>query len=172
MQKSPQSRKQELDTRWKSIEDLSAKVDEESGFNARKDQLAAINAKLTKPMGSPDFGNLDPRAAGGGEIKSTGQQFVESKDFKEWLDVVAPEGSEVNAKMRIESPSFETKSLIMTSPATAGGAFVRRDYGPWPVQLPPPSVDDSGRDHDLADRIKPDRIRARHCVDSRRCDHA
>src|ERR1041385_4908383 len=72
--------------------------------------------------------------------------IINSPEFKEWLDRIAPEGKAPNAKLRLESPTvnlkelgfgdLERKSLVMTVPATAGGGLVRRDYGPWPIDLP------------------------------------
>lgn len=82
--------------------------------------------ELSQPVNRPDFANIDPRTQEG--VKSGGREFVESKEFKDWLAVIAPNGQAVG-QVKIDSPAFESKALILTS-ATSGGALVRRDYGP------------------------------------------
>ena len=142
---------QELDTRWKQIEELSAKVDEENKFADRQQRLKAINTFLSTPLNRPDYGNSDKEP----EIKTSGEAIVNFPAFKAWREQIAPEGKEMVASYEFgRSPTIPLKDvglgdlsfkdLVMTVPGTAGGALVRRDYGPWPVELPlrQPSIRD------------------------------
>lgn len=143
----------ELDTRWKQIEDLSAQVEEENKFADRQKRLKAIDDYLKQPFHRPDYGNghgdVEP------EIKTMGQAIVNSPEFKQWRAQIAPEGKEMAASIRFgRSPTvalkevglgdLSFKDLVMTVPGTQGGALIRRDYGPWPVDLPlrTPSIRD------------------------------
>jgi len=144
----------ELDTRWKSIEDLSAEVDEENKFADRSKRLKAIDTFLKQPVNRPDFGN--PHGGGEPEIKTMGELIANAPGFKEWRQQVAPEGKEMTASYQFgRSPTISMKdiglgdisfkdTLVMTVPGTAGGSLVRREYGPWPIDLPlrTPSIRD------------------------------
>lgn len=143
----------ELDTRWKSIEDLSAQVDEENKFSDRQKRLKAIETYLSQPIHRPEYGN------GNGEpdVKTVGEAITAYPAFKAWREQIAPEGKEMAASYQFgRSPnipmkeiglgdlSFSTKNLVMTVPGSAGGSLVRREYGPWPIDLPlrTPSIRD------------------------------
>lgn len=134
-----------LDTRWKQIEDLSAQVDEENKFADRTKRLKAIETYLSQPIHRPDMGNgtgVEP------ELKTMGEVIVNAPEFKKWLEVIAPEGKEMVASVQFNrSPVISLKeiglgdlsfkdTLVMTVPGSAGGSLVRRDYGPWPIELP------------------------------------
>lgn len=134
----------ELDTRWKSIEDLSAQVDEENKFSDRSKRLKAIETYLSTPLNRPDYGNGNDQP----EVKTVGEAIADHPEFKQWRQQVAPEGKEMNAGMRFgRSPTIALKDiglgdlsfkdgLVMTVPGSAGGSLIRRDYGPWPIDLP------------------------------------
>ncbi len=141
----------ELDTRWKSIEDLSAQVDEENKLSDRSKRLKAIETYLSQPINRPDFGNGNAEP----EIKTMGEAIINAPEFKAWRAQIAPEGKEMNASFRFgRSPTISLKEvglgdlsfkdLVMSVPTTSGGALVRRDYGPWPIDLPlrQPSIRD------------------------------
>lgn len=142
---------QELDTRWKQIEELSAKVDQESKFADREGRLKAIKTFLSTPVNRPDYSNPNQEP----EIKTSGEAIINAPGFKEWREQIAPDGKEMNASVRFgRSPTISLKDiglgdlgfkdLVMTVPGTAGGSLVRRDYGPWPIDLPlrQPSIRD------------------------------
>lgn len=145
----------ELDTRWKSIEDLSAQVEEENKVADRSKRLKAIESFLNQPVDRPDFGNLGS-AAGTQELKTMGQLIANAPEFKAWREQIAPAGKEMTASYQFgRSPNIPMKEiglgdisfkdiLVMTVPGTAGGSLVRRDYGPWPIELPlrQPSIRD------------------------------
>lgn len=132
------------------IDELDARCAESKQYQDMRDQNDSLLKGLNAPGARPDYGN----GAGPGEIKSAGQAIVENPDFKSWWDRAAPPSangsrSVPNSKMSLESPvvnlkdiglgdlrDFDKKALVMTTPATAGGALVRRDYGPWPIDLP------------------------------------
>lgn len=144
----------ELDTRWKQIEELSAKVDEDNKFSDRQKRLKAIETYLSQPIHRPDMGNNhgpDDQV----EVKTMGEAIASAPGFKEWREQMFPDGKEVTRSIQFgRSPvinlkdiglgDLSFKDLVMTVPATAGGALVRRDYGPWPVDLPlrQPSIRD------------------------------
>jgi HK97 family phage major capsid protein len=84
-----------------------------------------------------------------------GEAVVNFPAFKAWREQIAPEGKEMAASYQFgRSPNIPMKEvglgdlsfkdLVMTVPATQGGALIRRDYGPWPVDLPlrTPSIRD------------------------------
>jgi HK97 family phage major capsid protein len=146
--------KAELDTRWKRIEELVAEVDEENKYADRKKRLKAIDDFLKQPVGRPDFGNPDSNREP--ELKTMGELIVNAPEFKAWREQVAPEGKEMTASYQFgRSPTISLKdiglgdisfkdTLVMTVPGSAGGSLVRRDYGPWPIELPlrTPSIRD------------------------------
>jgi HK97 family phage major capsid protein len=145
--------KAELDTRWKRIEELVAEVDEENKYADRKKRLKAIDDFLKQPVGRPDFGNPDANREP--ELKTMGELLINTPDFKAWRAQIAPEGKELSASYQFgRSPNIKPaevglgdlsfKDLVMSVPTSAGGALVRRDYGPWPVDLPlrQPSIRD------------------------------
>lgn len=125
------------------IKSLDEKVAKSREWHEMRERNGDLRKTLRQPVDRPDFGNPQPAKD---EFKTTGQMIISSPEFKEWLDRVAPDGKKPNAKMRLESPTvnlkdlgfgeLDRKSLVMTVPATAGGGLVRRDYGPWPIDLP------------------------------------
>lgn len=139
-EKPTADQQKELDTRWKSIEDLSAEVDEDNKFSDRQKRLKAIDTFLSQPGNRPDYGNPEP------EIKTVGEAIANAPELKEWLHTIAPEGREVSSVRFNRSPTIALKNiglgdlsfkdLVMTVPGSAGGSLVRRDYGPWPIDLP------------------------------------
>ncbi len=152
-EKPTAEQKAELDTRWKQIEDLSAEVDEENKFSDRQKRLKAIDTYLSQPIHRPDFGNNHGNDEP--EVKTMGEAIANAPGFKEWREQMFPDGKEVSKSIQFgRSPIIDLKGiglgdlsfkdLVMTVPTTAGGALVRRDYGPWPVDLPlrQPSIRD------------------------------
>lgn len=126
--------KQTIDRLTKEGETLAAQVEEESGYKQAKERMDALSANLSQPQGRPEYPNTDPRQPVQGR-KSVGQEFIESPQFKQFLERVAPTGGLPAEGMELKSAPFESKALVLSS-ATSGGALVRRDYGPWPVDLP------------------------------------
>lgn len=141
--------KASLDTRWKEIEDLSAEVDEENKFSDREKRLKAIDTFLSQPGNRPDYGNPEQP-----EIKTMGEAIANAPELREWIATIAPQGREVSSVRFNRSPTIALKEiglgdlsfkdLVMTVPGTAGGSLIRRDYGPWPIDLPlrTPSIRD------------------------------
>lgn len=142
-EKPTADQQKELDTRWKQIEDLSAEVDEENKFSDRSKRLKAIETFLNAPGARPDYGNGTQEP----EVRTMGEAVANAPRFKEWREQMFPDGKEVSKSIQFgRSPVIDLKEiglgdlsfkdLVMTVPGTAGGALVRRDYGPWPVDLP------------------------------------
>lgn len=126
-------KKQTIDTLNKEAEELGNQVVELKEYQAIREKQEALSASLSAPINRPDFPNDDPRAD---VAKTAASEFVNNAEFKSWLERVAPNGSEVAKGVQIESPVVNLKTLVMTVPATAGGGMIRRDYGPWPIDLP------------------------------------
>lgn len=114
------------------IEELDKKCADNKEYETLRDANDAKRAALSMPVERPQFAN-DPKDV---VAKTAASEFVNHPQFKSWLEKLLPSGGEVAENVKIESPKVDLKSLVMTTPATAGGAFVRRDYGPWPVDLP------------------------------------
>jgi HK97 family phage major capsid protein len=151
-EKPSADQQKELDSRWKEIEELSAQVDEENKFSDRQKRLKAIETYLSQPIHRPDLGNNHGDQS---EVKTMGEAIISHPEFKAWREQIAPEGKEMNASIRLgRSPTIALKEvglgdlsfkdLVMSVPVTAGGGLVRRDYGPWPIDLPlrTPSIRD------------------------------
>lgn len=128
------------------IKDLESRVADVLQFEDNRKANAALRSKLGQPLHRPDMGN---DGAALPEVKSAGELITANPEFKAWWDRIAPEGKAPNSKLRLESPTinlaelglgdlrdFDRKSLVMSVPVTAGGGLVRRDYGPWPIDLP------------------------------------
>lgn len=135
--------KQQISKVQEEIKDLEKRVADILQFEDNRKANAALRAKLGQPIHRPDMGNdydAEP------EAKTAGELIINAPEFKQWIDRVAPNGNKPNSKMKLESPVINLKDLglkdvglkdlVMSVPTTAGGAFVRRDYGPWPVDLP------------------------------------
>lgn len=116
----------QLKTLKAEIDELDTKCAESKEYEDMRNRNDVLSKSIGQPVNRPDFANTDPRQSQ--EVKSGGREFVESKEFKEWYTRIAPNGQAVG-QMKIDSPAFESKALILTS-ATSGGALVRRDYGP------------------------------------------
>lgn len=107
------------------IDELDTKCAESKEYDDMRTKNSALSSQFGQPVGRPQYSNTDPTFT---EAKSGGREFVESQEFKDWFARIAPNGQAVG-QMKIDSPAFESKALILTS-ATSGGALVRRDYGP------------------------------------------
>lgn len=138
--------KQLITKTQEEIQELEKRVADILQFDDNRTKNAALRAKLGQPVHRPDMGNDGAALA---EAKTAGEMVLANPDFKQWLERVAPEGKAPNSKMKLESPvvnlaelglgdlrDFDRKSLVMSVPATAGGGLVRREYGPWPIDLP------------------------------------
>jgi HK97 family phage major capsid protein len=145
----------ELDDRWEEIKDLNAQVEEENKYADRKKRVEAIKTYLSQPLHRPDYGNGNGNGHAEPEIKTMGEAIISFPAFKAWREQIAPEGKEMAASYQFgRSPNIPMKEvglgdvsfkdLVMSVPGTAGGALVRRDYGPWPIELPlrQPSIRD------------------------------
>lgn len=131
------------------IQQLNAKCEESKEFHEMRERNESMLGMMKQPGHRPDYGGSPQE-----EIKSAGQAIVENPDFKAWWDRVAAPGangdrSVPNSKLGLESPvvnlkdiglgdlrDFDKKALVMTTPGSAGGSLVRREYGPWPIDLP------------------------------------
>ena len=132
----PTEKRQELDRLTKEINDLGKEIEEAKGVEADRERVKTLETMLDTPVNRPQFADSDPHSRQP-QAKSIGRQYVDSPEFKEWFKGIAPDGGEIPEKMRIDSPAwtFQAKGLV-TADSNSGGALVRRDYGPWPIDLP------------------------------------
>lgn len=107
------------------IEELHTKCSESREYEEMRTKNESLRTALSQPTNRPFFANTE---AGNGQIKSAGQEFTQSDEFKTWYKTVAPHGGNPANGVKIDSPAIETKALILTS-NTSGGALVRREYG-------------------------------------------
>jgi HK97 family phage major capsid protein len=146
--------KEQLKKLQDDIKDLDSQVAEILELETARQANAAKRALLNQPTHRPDMGTAGRDEV---EVKTAGEMITDAPEFKEWLNRVAPAGKEINAKLKLESPVVKLKELglgdlrelgykdlVMSVPTTAGGGLVRRDYGPWPIDLPlrQPSIRD------------------------------
>ena len=108
----------EIDELYKTVSDLKEREDARKTNSDRLKEISQTN-------GRPQFGNDERRQ----EVKSMGQSFTQSEEFKSWLKQVSPSGDAPPSFTRLESPAVDMKGLVYTS-ATTGGGYVRRDYAP------------------------------------------
>lgn len=120
--------KKEVEERGKKIEELSASLEESKQYQAARKRNEEINAALNTPTDRPSFGDGEDLHASG--KKSLGYRFTESKEYKEWLHAVAPNGFPPDGVRIGSSPAVEAKDLVTGVSATSAGALVRRDYAP------------------------------------------
>lgn len=132
------------------IKDLDVRCAESKEYSDMREHNEKLLGTLSQPVHRPDYGDGVQQR----EVKSAGQLIVENPDFKAWWDRAAAPGANgdrsiPNSKMKLESPvvnlkdiglgdlrDFDKKALVMTVPGSAGGSLVRREYGPWPIDLP------------------------------------
>jgi len=130
--------KQEITKLNTEATELATEITELKEFKEAYEKAEALQKLIHAPLGSPDLPGGDPRTQIKRENPETlARQFVNDPKFKAWLQTVAPDGAEPAPGIRLsDSPRVEAKSLVYSSLSTAGGALIRRDYGPWPVELP------------------------------------
>jgi HK97 family phage major capsid protein len=136
--------KQQIDTLNKETEELGAKVAESKEYQDARSRQEKISAELSRPLGSPEFGNEDQRSHRE-ESKSLGRLWTESRQYKELLKRVAPAGA-VSENFKFgESEALEVKNLITGTSLgrDTGSGAVRPDYqGLVPLFLRPPTLRD------------------------------
>jgi HK97 family phage major capsid protein len=129
--------KQAIDTLNKKSQELNDEILSGKGYEAEKAKQDVMRSMLKQPVNRPDFGAppSDPHFAGGSP--SIGQQYVKSPEYVDYLKVINPSGGEIAEKVRIDGPAYEFQAKgLVTADSNSGGALVRRDYGPWPIDLP------------------------------------
>lgn len=125
---SADDRKQ-LDTLFGQIKEQNAKVQEFKEFATVAGQSEALTKVFNTPVDRPDLPNNVT------VTKSAGYEFIESKEWKDYQKSIVNPSGEVTEGSFKRSPQFALKALVMSTPATSGGALVRRDYYPT-VSLP------------------------------------
>lgn len=124
-----------LDRLFGEVKDLSAEVESFKEFESISERAQAILDVFDKPVHRPDFGGKADRQP---NMKTAGQAFVESKQYKDLMKYLQPEGptsGPISEELKIAGYSqpfaigdyFNLKGLVFSS-STSGGAFVRREY--------------------------------------------
>lgn len=123
-----EDQKNEVKTRGQKIEELSAKIEETKTYQAAKAKHESLAAELNKPVHRPEYGDK-PEKKERETTETIGQKFVESSEYKDWIQSIAPSGGTIPDGVRIgSSPAVEAKALVTGLSATSAGAMVRRDY--------------------------------------------
>jgi len=129
--------KQEIETLNKKSQELNDEILSAKGYEAEKAKQDVMRSMLKQPVHRPDFGGQPADSHFAESQKSIGQQYVESPEYKDYLKTINPGGGEIAEKVRIDGPAFEFQAKgLVTADSNSGGALVRRDYGPWPIDLP------------------------------------
>lgn len=119
-----------LDKLHGELKDASKAVEEFAEFQTIEGKAEALAKVLNKPVDRPELGPINQ-----GLMKSPGTIAIESKEFQDYMKSIRnPDGDVTPGSFR-PSPQIALKGLVMTTPTTAGGALVRRDYMPT-VSLP------------------------------------
>lgn len=114
----------------KEIEELEQRAaDTKEGDDIRVKNQARLDA-IRKPAGTMFFPAGGKEGAQVRAIKSLGQQFVESSEWRDYLKLISPGGT-LSEKTRVQSPPFMVegglKTLITGVSDTGAGAFVVAD---------------------------------------------
>lgn len=123
-----EDQKKELKERGEKIEELSAAIEESKQYQAAKAKHEQLAAQLKEPVDRPDYG--DPEDKDRKEVKTVGQEFVESAEYKDWIAHISPSGGIVSeaAERLGSSKAMEAKALVTGVSTTSAGALVRREY--------------------------------------------
>lgn len=130
------ARVKDLNKAIESLEHQAKDREESQGIRrSAQERLTAMTKATTRPP-LPQGG--DPRERQE-QVKSVGQEFLDSAEFKAWLRSVAPSGHINENAKGLQSPSvplgINLKTLVTGASATSAGAFVFHDFKPL-VELP------------------------------------
>lgn len=125
-----------LDRLHGEMKDLSDEVQSFKEFESISGKADTLLEVFDRPLHRPDFGDQPGR--GESKFKTAGQAFAESKQYKDLMKYLQPEGptsGPISEELKIAGYSqpfpigdyFSLKGLVYSS-ATSGGAFVRREY--------------------------------------------
>lgn len=129
--------KKTLDRLYGELKDLSDEVESFKEYQSVAGRAEALETVLGKPLDRPDYGNDSPRDRKS-QFKSAGEAFCESKEYKDLMAYLQPDGinsGAISEELKISPVSrpfslkehFSLKGLVFSS-STSGGAFVRREY--------------------------------------------
>lgn len=108
---------------------LKAKLSEEEGDEELKKSILSLSEGVELAEGQSGAVKTAERVlANPGRGKSIGEQFVNSPEFKNWLKVIAPNGTISDGAKGLISPAVRVKTLITGLSDTSAGAFVETDY--------------------------------------------
>ncbi|MDD5059289.1 MAG: phage major capsid protein [Sideroxydans sp.] len=126
--------KTELQSVKEQIDASKQKADDNAALIRELRELTA-GVRLPDPGNGGSAAGIAPPERG----KTIGQQFLEAKAFRDWLQFVAPdghvpEGGQLPASARISfnglmaHAGFGAKTLVTGDADTSGGAFIQTDY--------------------------------------------
>lgn len=101
--------------------DLKAEIEQDAKDAQMRQDILDMDAlfRESTPQGQPG----QP-----GQRGSIGKRFVESEEFKRWMQNVAPGGRVPDSARGLISPPVEFKDLITGADDESAGAFVQTDY--------------------------------------------
>jgi len=118
--------REQIEKLLKAARDLKAELEEARKDEAMRKELLDLDAefqagaKKTLPAGKA------------GKTGTIGQRFVESPEFKRWMEQIAPSGHVPESARGLTSPPVEYKSLfkdvVTGADDESAGAFVETDY--------------------------------------------
>jgi len=137
-----ETRLRALQTEIKELDDRCAQFNE---YADARDRHESMRKALNTPGNPPDYGNpRDPHQEQ--KQHSIGQQFIESKEWKEYVEFLKGGGERVpDTRFGIDSPNVEVKTLLTGTELRldGGSGIVRPDYqGIVPFFLRPLSMRD------------------------------
>jgi HK97 family phage major capsid protein len=115
---------EEFDANLVRLEEIKGLLEKEDRFDVLQKWASTPERKSAVFM---------PEAPARAEQKdrpvSAGRELLESREFKAWLDTVAPNG-QISDGSTVMSPKFELKAAILGSDVAGAGAFFRPYYDP------------------------------------------
>jgi len=119
--------REQVEKLLKAARDLKAELEEAKKDEAMRKELLDLDAEFQAGA------KKTPPAGKAGQIGTIGQRFVESPEFKRWMEQVAPSGHVPESTRGLNSPPVEFESLLRKDlitgvDDTSAGAFVEIDY--------------------------------------------
>lgn len=119
--------REQIEKLLKDAADLKAEIKQDEADAKLRQQILDLDAEFQAgAKKAPPAGKAGPRG-------TIGQQFVESPQFKRWMEQIAPSGHVPESARGLTSPPVEYKSLLRKDLVTgvsdtSAGAFVETDY--------------------------------------------
>lgn len=137
-----EAQSKELDQLYGRMTELDASVVEKEALYKKRDQGKQIDDRLSQPNRTVPFPVGEGFRERREQIKSVGERYVDSPEFKDWVQQNNPgkskavsEGGSWGKSAPVLFPELNFKALITGASDAGAGAFIRPDYAPY-VDLP------------------------------------